>query len=86
MILAAAMVFYGPNTIVSNYAAANGFPWFAVWVWLGALLLNVVLNLVLIPPLGIAGSALASLIGYGLVMVSQSFYFFRKGAPAARRA
>jgi O-antigen/teichoic acid export membrane protein len=85
-ILAAAMIFYGLNNVVSNYAAASGYPWFAVWIWAIGLGVNVALNLVLIPPLGIRGSALASLGGYGLVAIAQVVYFFRKGAPVARQA
>jgi O-antigen/teichoic acid export membrane protein len=41
-------------------------PWFAPTVGLAAIAMNVVLNIVLIPPLGIVGAALASLISYGL--------------------
>jgi antigen flippase len=85
-ILAAAMIFYGPNNMVSNYAAASGYPWFAVWIWLVGLVANVALNLALIPALGITGSALASLICYALVAVSQATYFFRPGSRHARQA
>ena len=86
MVLAAAMIFYGANNVVSNYAAASGYPWFAVWIWLVALVLNVGLNLLLIPPLGIVGSAIASLVGYALVALAQTAYFFRAGSPVARQA
>jgi O-antigen/teichoic acid export membrane protein len=73
-ILAAAMVFLGVGTMLSNYLAATGFPWFAVHAWLGATVLNVALNLVLIPAAGIAGAALASLVCYAAVLVALWLY------------
>jgi O-antigen/teichoic acid export membrane protein len=74
-ILAAAMVFYGVNNIISNYAAARAFPAFAIWVWLVGLALNVGLNLLLVPRYGISGSAFASLVAYALVAMAQLGYF-----------
>jgi O-antigen/teichoic acid export membrane protein len=71
VVLALAMIFYGMNNLVSIYFASIGMPWFAVHVWTGTLVLNVVLNLLLIPGLGIDGAAWASLICYFLVLVIQ---------------
>ncbi len=70
-ILACAMIFYGINTVLSNFLAATGFPWFAVYVWIAALFVNVGLNLFLIPRYGPAGASWASLVGYFLVFVLQ---------------
>ena len=70
-ILACAMIFYGINTILSNFLAAMGFPWFSVYVWIAALFVNVGLNLFLIPKYGPAGASWASLAGYFLVFVLQ---------------
>lgn len=78
LILAAAMVFYGANNIISQYLASVGFPWFAVGVWALACLVNVVLNLFLIPARGISGAAFASLIGYSLVLILQYAYVLRR--------
>jgi O-antigen/teichoic acid export membrane protein len=85
VILAVAMIFYGVNSVISNYAASRGFPAFAVWVWAVGLALNVGLNLLLVPRYGISGSAVASLIGYGVVAVAQALYFFAE-ARRARQA
>ena len=84
VVLAVAMIFYGANNVISNYAASAGYPWFAVLVWVAGATLNILLNLVLIPRYGITGSAVASLIGYGAVMLAQSVYFSRwKGHVAS---
>jgi O-antigen/teichoic acid export membrane protein len=74
-ILAVAMVFYGVNNIISNYAAARAFPAFAIWIWVVGLALNVGLNLILVPRYGISGSAVASLVCYVVVAVAQLGYF-----------
>ena len=70
-ILACAMIFYGINTVLSNFLAATGFPWFSVYVWIAAFIVNVGLNLFLIPKYGPTGASWASLVGYFLVFVLQ---------------
>ncbi len=77
-ILACAMIFYGINTVLSNFLAATGFPWFSVYVWIAALIVNVGLNLFLIPKYGPAGAAWASLAGYFLVFVLQYQFIIGK--------
>ncbi|HLH32453.1 MAG TPA: polysaccharide biosynthesis C-terminal domain-containing protein, partial [Terriglobia bacterium] len=77
VVLSAAMIFYGGNNVVSNYLAAEGFPWIAVYVWLIATLVNVALNTILIPSHGIAGAASASLICYAIVFFVQYVYAAR---------
>lgn len=75
-VLAPAMVFYGVNNLVSNYLGARHFPWMSVFIWFSAMVLNLGLNLVLIPSHGIMGAALASLIAYAGVLGAQFAYAY----------
>ncbi|MBN2030812.1 polysaccharide biosynthesis C-terminal domain-containing protein [bacterium] len=54
----------------------KGFPKVTIWVPLCAFILNVVLNLVLIPRLGIMGAALSTSISYLVFGISLILYFF----------
>ena len=80
-LLCVAVALLGVNTILSNHMAAEGMPWAAVWVWGGALLVNVGLNFVWVPALGGNGAALASIVGYGVVLVAQSWIVFGRRSP-----
>ncbi len=77
-LLAIAMIFYGVNNVISNFAAARGFPAFAIWIWAVALAVNVGLNLLFVPRFGISGSAFASLLCYAIVALAQLVYFMRR--------
>jgi O-antigen/teichoic acid export membrane protein len=77
VVLAVAMIFLGANTMLSQFHASTGFPWFAVHVWIVATLINVGLNLFLIPVHGITGAAAASLACYLGVLVAQYLYAIR---------
>lgn len=70
-VLAIAITLYGVNNVVSNFFAAQGFPWGAVWVWGLGVIANVLLNLALIPSMGGVGAAWASVAGYGVVLTVQ---------------
>ena len=65
--------------IVSNLAGPNGatltaigHPRFLMWTTLAAAILNIVLNLLLIPPLGIVGAAIASAASLILINISRT--------------
>jgi O-antigen/teichoic acid export membrane protein len=83
LVLAGALVFLGINTIYSNFLASTGLPWFTVGLWGSVTVLNVVLNLVMIPKQGIMGAALASLACYALALVIQYLYARRYKKSAA---
>ena len=74
VILSVAMWFYGVNGVISGLLAAVGFPAFAIWIWAVALVINVIGNVLLIPPFGIEGAAAASVLGYAVVFVAQLGY------------
>jgi O-antigen/teichoic acid export membrane protein len=83
VVLSVAMVFYGGNTPVSNYLASEGFPAIAIYVWVVAAIVNIGLNVVLIPAYGIQGAAAASLVGYGIVFFIQYVYAVRTAKPVS---
>jgi O-antigen/teichoic acid export membrane protein len=83
VVLSVAMVFYGGNTPVSNYLASEGFPAIAIYVWVVAAIINIGLNVVLIPAYGIQGAAAASLVGYGIVFFVQYVYAVRTAEPVS---
>ena len=62
------------NTVLMNYFAALGFPRIAIFSPLAALFVNVALNLLLIPRLGIVGAALASTVSYGMMLLASVVY------------
>jgi len=74
MILCIAMFFYGVNNILSIHLASVGMPWFAVYIWVIASALNIVLNLYLIPTYGVSGAAFSSLICYSMVLLFQLLF------------
>ncbi|MGA3024386.1 MAG: oligosaccharide flippase family protein [Bryobacteraceae bacterium] len=64
MILAAAMVFYGTNTLLSIHFAALGFPVMSILAWLLVAALNIGMNIIVIPRYGIMGAAVSSFVCY----------------------
>lgn len=63
------IVLLGVNTILMNYFAAEGMPAVAVWSPAVASVINVGLNLWLLPLVGIVGAAIASSVAYGLMLL-----------------
>jgi O-antigen/teichoic acid export membrane protein len=72
------------HTILMNYCAAIGMPWVTVYAPFMALVVNIGLNAILIPRLGIVGASLASLVAYGLMLSVSLTYLLRQ--RDARRA
>lgn len=67
----------GMLNIFAQDLAGRGYPWFAVFIWVPAFLLNVVLNLLWIPRFGIVGAAWSSSLCYALLAVCHLWYFLR---------
>lgn len=74
MILSVAMIFYAVNNMFAYYLASIGSPWFSVYIWIIGAAVNVVLNALIIPRLGMRGAAVSSLISYGLVLILHYTY------------
>jgi O-antigen/teichoic acid export membrane protein len=71
------------HTILMNYCAAIGMPWVTVFAPFLALVVNLGLNVVLIPRLGIVGASLASVVAYGLMLSVSLVYFLKRDAGRA---
>jgi O-antigen/teichoic acid export membrane protein len=64
---------FGPN---GNTLLAIGKPRFIMWVTLIAAIVNVLLNIILIPPLGIVGAAIASAVSFILAGIILSLKLY----------
>ncbi len=62
------------NMVYMQYFAACGMPWISVVSPLIATIVNIALNVLLIPTMGIEGAAIASSISYGLMLVMSCGY------------
>jgi O-antigen/teichoic acid export membrane protein/SAM-dependent methyltransferase len=74
------LYFLGINTILMHYFAATGMPVVTVVAPAAASVLNIALNLVLLPRVGIEGAAIASTIAYAL-MLGVSLAYVRRTEP-----
>jgi O-antigen/teichoic acid export membrane protein len=72
----------GVNTIYMNYFAGTGMPLIVVISPAIALLVNLGLNIVLIPRMGVSGASFASTIAYFIMLICSGTYLFfhRKSA------
>lgn len=66
-ILLVAIYIMGCSTILQQFLVTSGFPSLLVYIWGGALLINVVINVVYIPEYGVYAAAYSTLITYSLV-------------------
>lgn len=69
---------FGANTVLMHYFAGIGMPRITVYAPGFALAANVLLNLMLIPRLGISGAAIASTICYALMLCCSAAWLFRR--------
>ena len=71
------------NMVFMNFLASCGMPLVAVYSPLVALLVNVALNLALIPHMGFVGAALASSVAYALMLLTSIAYVRIRLLPGA---
>lgn len=74
----------GLNGVLMNHFAGRGMPPVTAWSPLAGLVVNVALNLVMVPLYGIAGASLTSSLAYGL-MFAVSLLAFRRGGRVGFR-
>jgi len=74
----------GPNAATLT---ATGHPRFLMWATLTAAILNIVLNILLIPPLGIVGAAIASAISLILANIIRTakLYLLYRAQPLSKK-
>lgn len=81
------MVCLSVDRICSNYFGSIGMPLITIYSPLAALILKIVLNIKLVPILGVIGIAIASTICYALMLLMSLTYIrFKKGAPLESHA
>jgi O-antigen/teichoic acid export membrane protein len=80
------IVFLSVHTILMHYYYAIGTPAITILAPFCGFVLNVALNLLLIPSFGIVGSALASTMAYGAMLVLTAGHFVLYAKPAATGA
>lgn len=65
-ILLIAMYFWSLLSIVTQFFAANNYPWKAVLIWIPGIILNIVINYLWIPKYGMLAAAWSSVLTYSL--------------------
>jgi O-antigen/teichoic acid export membrane protein len=60
-----------------NYFASGGMPWVTVYASAISALVNITLNFIWIPSMGIVGASLASVAGYSLMLAISLIYIHR---------
>lgn len=68
------VVLLGINTILMNYFAAEGMPPIALWSPAIASAVNLALNLVLLPEIGIVGASVSSTVAYAAMLMMSGAY------------
>lgn len=76
----------GLNGVLMNHFAGRGMPAVTLYAPLVGLLLNVGLNLVVVPRYGIAGAAITSSAAYALMLALSLVAFLRSGRIGLRRS
>jgi O-antigen/teichoic acid export membrane protein len=77
-LIAASILIYGTYAVISNSLALARKTSIIGLVWIGAAAVNLLLNLILVPSVGIVGSAIGSLIAYSLALVVTSHRSFKE--------
>jgi O-antigen/teichoic acid export membrane protein len=67
------------NTMFQNYFASVGFPLIAVVSPIAGALLNLGLNAILLPSIGVIGASLSSIAAYALMLLCSLFYVYVLG-------
>jgi O-antigen/teichoic acid export membrane protein len=73
-VLLFAIYFWSIINFLGQFFASKGYPWFAIWIWLPGLILNILLNIIFIPKYGIIAAALTSLTAYLLIFILHFVY------------
>lgn len=68
-VLIVATIFLSIETIIAQFLAAIGLPFKLILFWIICFILNIILNIILIPKFGEVGAAYASLISYMLILI-----------------
>ena len=75
-LLLPAVFFLSIGSLINTFFWSKGFPLTTIFLPVVALALNIILNIILIPKVGINGAAIATTISYGVWLILLLFYFF----------
>jgi O-antigen/teichoic acid export membrane protein len=75
------VVMLGVNTILMNYFASIGNPSVVIWSPAIASGVNIALNVILMPRMGVSGAAIASSVAYGFMLLMSAAYVRLRSAP-----
>jgi O-antigen/teichoic acid export membrane protein len=78
------VVFLGSCSVLSQYFIGNGLVGWTNYVYLMSIVINVVLNLILIPKYGISGAAIATSITYVLSTIVMIILFIRESSVSLK--
>ncbi|MCD4760240.1 flippase [archaeon] len=73
-ILTIGAILFSVGTINNGVLVAIGRPRIVTWIIISAAIINVILNLFLIPIYGIIGAAIATSVAYALIFILSSYY------------
>jgi O-antigen/teichoic acid export membrane protein len=76
----------GLNGVLMNHFGGRGMPAVTIWAPAAGLVLNVGLNLAIVPRYGISGAAVTSSVAYGLMLAVSLAAFLRRGGVGLRRS
>jgi O-antigen/teichoic acid export membrane protein len=77
-LIAASILVYGTYAVVAQSLAMAKKTAIVGFVWIGAAVANLLLNLILVPALGIIGSAISSLVAYSLALGVTTYFSFKE--------
>lgn len=76
--------FLSMNIVFMNYFASIGMPSITVYSPGVAMIANILINMQLIPNLGIIGASISSDIAYGLMLILSMFFIYKGGTNSER--
>ena len=72
------IIFFSIMQIITSFIAGTGKPWIILKIGIPALLINIILNIIIIPLLGGIGAAIATDISYFIALAFTIVYYIRK--------
>lgn len=78
VLLLPGMIGLSVNSILANFYAGKGYPFIVIWSTFAAFIINLILNLLLIPPYGLIGASISTSISYLLLTLIMGAYFARE--------
>ncbi len=78
LVLIPGILFFAMENVMAMYLAAHNFPKAIAFSWVAVTILNIIINLIIIPKIGITGAALSSTISYFLIFFIVLIIYLRR--------